>query len=188
MGQIQGIVSPIPPETRPKRWQVIGGLMLFHGYTKGAEIGVGIGQFTNFLCKINPLLHMYAVDLWAAQPGNDKKEGGESYEEGWNHEANYERFRTLMEGRYPERVTIIRDRTVEAAKAVPDGSLDFVFIDADHSYDAVLADYAAWAPKVRKDGLISGHDTHWPTVARALDKIGGTYNVGDNCWIKYKEN
>jgi cephalosporin hydroxylase len=41
---------------------------------------------------------------------------------------------------------------------VPDRSLDFVYIDGNHGYEAVLDDLAAWSPKVRTGGFISGHD------------------------------
>ena len=57
-----------------------------------------------------------------------------------------------------EHYTPIRAASVEAANLYEDGSLDFVFIDADHSYESVKADIAAWAPKVRQGGLIAGHD------------------------------
>lgn len=48
--------------------------------------------------------------------------------------------------------------TVEAAKEIKDKSLDFVYIDAGHSFEEVKADYEAWLPKVRPGGIISGHD------------------------------
>ena len=46
----------------------------------------------------------------------------------------------------------------DAAEKYVDGSLDFVYIDADHHYDAVKRDIAAWLPKVRSGGIIAGHD------------------------------
>ena len=45
-----------------------------------------------------------------------------------------------------------------ASEIIQDGSLDFVFIDAAHNYDSVLADLHHWYPKVRSGGLVSGHD------------------------------
>lgn len=39
-----------------------------------------------------------------------------------------------------------------------DGSLDFVFIDADHRYEGVSRDIDAWAPKVKRGGILAGHD------------------------------
>jgi cephalosporin hydroxylase len=46
----------------------------------------------------------------------------------------------------------------EAAALVPDGSLDFVYIDAEHTYEGCLADLRLWSPKVRRGGIVSGDD------------------------------
>lgn len=53
---------------------------------------------------------------------------------------------------------LIRKSSVEASKDFKDGSLDFVFIDAGHTYEEVKEDIEAWYPKVRKGGIVSGHD------------------------------
>ena len=45
-------------------------------------------------------------------------------------------------------------RTIEAKK----GAIDFVFIDADHSYEACKADILAWAPFVKRGGILAFHD------------------------------
>ena len=60
--------------------------------------------------------------------------------------------------RYGDRSEIIRDLSLSASKKIPDGSLDFVYIDADHGFCAVLTDILAWMPKVRAGGILSGHD------------------------------
>lgn len=52
----------------------------------------------------------------------------------------------------------VRLPSIEAAKQYADNSLDVVFIDADHHYEAVLADLNAWYPKVKPGGIIAGHD------------------------------
>jgi predicted O-methyltransferase YrrM len=56
------------------------------------------------------------------------------------------------------------------AKDFLDASCDFVFIDADHSYEAVLRDIDAWWPKVRPGGMLAGHDVHhtMPGVQQAV--------------------
>jgi predicted O-methyltransferase YrrM len=46
----------------------------------------------------------------------------------------------------------------DAARLIADGSFDLVFVDADHGYDAVKRDIAAWLPKVRRGGILCGHD------------------------------
>jgi hypothetical protein len=55
-------------------------------------------------------------------------------------------------------VTIIRDDSLNAARLFSDGGLDWVHIDADHSYAACKADIEAWAPKVKIGGVVAGHD------------------------------
>ena len=52
----------------------------------------------------------------------------------------------------------MRAFSVEAAKRFTDESLDFVYLDADHSYEAVRDDIAAWWPKLKPGGLFAGDD------------------------------
>jgi hypothetical protein len=165
------------------RWEVIGGICLTNGYRYGAEIGVSTGRFTTFLCMLLPDMRMIAVDPWVPQPDN---EGKETWTQGWNHEKSYKAFKAKVEASFPSRVQIIRDFSVNAAKLVADGRLDFVFIDADHSYEACKADIEAWTPKLRRGGLLAGHDYQWPTVARAVNETGGTqFILLDNCWARF---
>ncbi|CAE8722845.1 unnamed protein product [Polarella glacialis] len=59
--------------------------------------------------------------------------------------------------------------SVEAASRLPDASVDGVFIDGDHSYAQVVRDIAAWEPKVKPGGFLSGHDFgNTLDVARAV--------------------
>jgi len=61
----------------------------------------------------------------------------------------------------PYKTTIVRKLSTDAAMDFGDESLDFVYIDADHSYNAVKEDIAAWAPKVRRGGIVAGHDYYY---------------------------
>ena len=68
----------------------------------------------------------------------------------------------------------IRLPSVKAARCFDDGELDFVFIDAEHSYEAAKTDIATWWPKLRPGGLLIGHDYHrkrFPGVCRAVDEF-----------------
>jgi predicted O-methyltransferase YrrM len=76
---------------------------------------------------------------------------------------------------YPLRdnITTLMQPSVKAATQFADGSLDFVFIDASHEYADVCADIKAWRPKVKKGGMLAGHDHHAPSVYEAVrDTIG----------------
>jgi hypothetical protein len=75
--------------------------------------------------------------------------------------------------------TPIRMSSVDASKLYEDESLDFIFIDACHYYECVEADIKAWYPKVKKGGIISGHDysNDWPGVKRAVEENFKNFNI-----------
>jgi predicted O-methyltransferase YrrM len=86
-----------------------------------------------------------------------------------------------------------RAASVQAATAYPDELLDFVFIDAAHSFEAVTADLAGWWPKLRPGGLIAGHDyTHSPGVRAAVDRfvaargLGRAFRADGSSWMIYR--
>jgi len=73
------------------------------------------------------------------------------------HELNYNETKERL-APYGARSDIWRLTSVEGAKQVPDGSLDFVYIDARHDYESVLEDLNAWFSKVKPGGIFAGHD------------------------------
>ena len=65
--------------------------------------------------------------------------------------------------------------------------IDWLFLDASHDEASVRADLCAWLPKIRKGGVISGHDydTSWPGVIAAVDDLLGRVNRGPgSLWWK----
>jgi hypothetical protein len=86
-----------------------------------------------------------------------------------------------------EHVNVLEMLSTEAAQMYRDESLDFVFIDANHNYDFVRADISAWLPKLRKDGIIAGHDYNssiWPDVTKAVhEAFGGIVEKLGMSWI-----
>ena len=123
--------------------------------TRGAEIGVRDGEFSAHLLANWPG-SMTLVDPWKAQ--DSKIYNDFSNVEQKEQDERFELVTRTMAERFAGRATIVRDYSVEAAKAIADRSLDFVYIDARHDYEGVLEDLRAWAPKVRAGGLIAGHD------------------------------
>ena len=111
------------------------------------------------LLKSCPDLTLLGVDLWAEQPDNQ----GQQDKMGRDFAGFLANIKQVTAA-YGSRAITIQDWTVEAAKQVDDGSLDFVFVDADHSSDAVRADILAWMPKLKPEGKMTGHDINWPSV------------------------
>ena len=171
-------------QRRLDREQWIAGLAKEHGWTKGAELGIWKGRTFLFLLQTCPNLTMIGVDLWAPQPDN---QGLETYDgKEWEHEK-FEKNCRKQAQRFGDRAIIIKNWTTEAAKQVEDNSLDFVFVDADHSTEAVRADIKAWSPKVKDTGWILGHDINWPIVKIVADELLPGYIIGpDNAWGRTK--
>ena len=69
------------------------------------------------------------------------------------------------------RARLVRKPSVEAAPTFADASIDWIFIDGDHTYDGAIADLKAWYPKVRRGGLVSGDDYGDGTSARLQTAI-----------------
>lgn len=59
---------------------------------------------------------------------------------------------------FGSRATFVVQRSQLAARYVGVGSLDLVFVDGDHSYDAVKGDIRHWFPTIRLGGVLAGHD------------------------------
>ena len=120
------------------------------GFRFGVEIGVLKGEYSEVLCQSNPKLKLYSVDAWLFYP---------TYKN-FRKQKDYDRAYKVAKKRlsiYPNN-RIIKKWSVDAAKDFDDESLDFVYIDGDHSFRAVTNDIAEWSKKVRKGGIISGHD------------------------------
>ena len=64
------------------------------------------------------------------------------------------------------RFTLLRARSQEAASLLPDDAFDFVYIDGVHTREAATADLEAYWPKLKRDGIMSGHD--WDYVSQAV--------------------
>jgi len=123
-----------------------------------------------------------AIDLWIAW-GRTKPEQADAlftYADG-------------LKWWFPQ-LAVYREDSLSAAARWDDGHFDFVFIDADHSYESVKRDITGWYPKVRSGGLLCGHDygppprgkhPGHPGVAVAVKEIFGDKHIStpSTVWI-----
>lgn len=118
----------------------------------GAEIGTFKGEFTETIIK-NWNGKIYMIDVWRPL---DKEE----YNDASNGLYNGDVYKEAMESirGNEDRCFMLRMKSKYAIDLFPDESLDFIYIDANHSYDSVKEDLEIWFPKLKKGGLFSGHD------------------------------
>lgn len=122
------------------------------------ELGSWVGRSAAYLgveiVNSGKPIRLDCVDSWegTGAPGEY-----DEYDQVVKQCGLYESFLANMkplEGRYCAQ----RGMTTEIAARYEDSSLDFVFFDAGHVYDAISADLEAWLPKVKPEGWIAGHD------------------------------
>jgi predicted O-methyltransferase YrrM len=143
------------------------------------ELGAWKGRSSAFLVveakNKNEDIEVHIVDTWKGS-----QEHSEEMKDGL-----YEKFISNMaplNGLY----TAHRMNTNEASKLFDDSSLDGVFIDADHSYEAVKQDISNWMPKVRSGGILAGHDytSTFSGVVRAVNESIQSFTIHGQCWVK----
>ncbi len=125
------------------------------GYKKGAEIGVDRGFYSKTLLDANPELNLMLVDAWEGD------RGGEHFIDAHKRLSPY-----------GERVNFQRMKSLDAASQVPENSLDFVYIDSQRDFNAVIMDLIEWGRRVRPGGMISGRgycNLFETGVVRAVD-------------------
>ena len=120
----------------------------------GVEVGVADGSFAREILKTWKGRRLVLVDCWKQQTAADYCDIANLDDA--KQEANLGQVIALAH--LDPRVQLLQGFTPEAASHFEDGSLDFVYLDANHSYLAVRADLRAWYPKVRIGGLLAGHD------------------------------
>jgi len=162
-------------ENKRFRWDCINDRIKHIEKPVGAEIGVFKGECSGHLMQLHPGLKLYLVDLWSSDSYKDKSDDSATlqYRQIYEKECKDNlKFVTELKNYYSGRLEIIQSDSVKAAELFENESLDFAFVDADHSYFAVKADILAWLPKIKKLGCIMGHDYGiFDGVKKAVDEI-----------------
>lgn len=154
-------------------------------FTKFVEVGVWKGHSISFLAKElsrkNKPFELFAVDLWENTPKEDWNKG--LYELPFIYEI-YET--NLINQGVREYIKDIKGNSWESASLFEDNSLDFVFIDAGHEYESVRMDIEKWLPKLKKGGIIAGHDfDNAPGVNKAVQELVNNFELSiDRIWYK----
>jgi predicted O-methyltransferase YrrM len=159
--------------------------------SKVVELGCWKGRSTRAIAQHTPGV-VFAVDTWRGSPGEGEHSEAhqQSPEELAQFSLNkvYSQFRRNMKDLPAGKVvSIMGDGTVAAEELFKryGNTFDMVFIDAEHTTQAVTRDIANYQKLLRPGGLLSGHDYNWDSVKKAVDaSLGG---VGTFLSIWYKQ-
>lgn len=140
------------------------------------EVGSYRGESAQIFLNSGKIKHLYCVDPWET-----------------THLQNIKKAEQCFDNIFKEcpSVTKIKNTSVEAAKQFQDKSLDIVYIDAMHDYDSVKQDILTWLPKIKPNGIISGHDyeqKRYSGLTQAVDEIFGKPHkvyIDDTSWLVF---
>lgn len=147
------------------------------------EGGAWLGKSSSFLCDYaRDRINIFIVDTWKG-----------SADELMNVKIAAEKdlYRIFLENMGDRNFTPIRKDSVEASKDFNNESCDVVFIDMEHTYEAVKKDIEAWLPKVKTGGYIAGHDydSIHPGLVKAVEEafLKDKIITMGRCWLYKKQ-
>ena len=152
----------------------------------GAEIGVHLGDFSQVILETVAPRQLHLIDPWIYNPALEYERalyGGRS--EGGQSEMD-ERHMSVLDRFGPEinrgQIIVHRGESAEMLGALPDASLDWVYIDGNHTYDFVVQDLRLSLAKTKPGGLVTGDDYGeggwWDGgVKQAVDELAESGNA-----------
>lgn len=150
----------------------------------GVEVGVFDGKLSAYLLGHRPELTLTMVDPWAACPP-DARYAKSGDTKGRLKQSDFDRaYAAAMAATdfAKGRRVVMRCSSVEAAGKTSEHSLDFVFVDGDHTYDGTCEDIQAWLPKLKPGGWLCGHDFEFPGrphwgVRKAVEEVAAALQL-----------
>ena len=176
----------------PVAWQaaynIFRRILQERGLESGVELGVAYGGNSASILSIDNVTKLYGVDPYLHMDG---------YDDPMNlPQQEFDKlYVSVLKRLDDKRYTHIRKTSKEAVNDVP-GQVDFIFIDADHSYEGVKEDIEIWFSKVRIGGIISGHDyghVNFPGVKKAVHEFFDVFgwqvhDEGEGVWWVEKKS
>lgn len=155
----------------------------------GCELGVKEGHNLRYLLdRADTSIAMsYAVDPWKPYIDGDWGLQSQDLVTGWKNTA------MAILNDYQHKIQFLEMTSTEATAHIPDNSLDYIFIDGDHSYEAVLKDVTTYWSKIKSGGIFAGHDWNLDSVNRAVKEFREENQIAteiqftnSNVWFWYK--
>ena len=144
------------------------------------ECGAWLGKSSSYLCDIaNNRIKVYIVDHW--------KGSTEERENAHKLATEQDIYQIFLENMGNRNFIPLKMDSINASKQFEDNSCDVIYIDMDHTYEAVKQDIIHWLPKVKHGGILAGHDYDWSGVKKAVDELlGDNIKIYISSWIYQK--
>ena len=125
---------------------------------QGIEIGVHEGDLSERLIRFTKPKRLYLIDPWAVFDDDTHADSWYGSRKVTEKDMDARHQRVVKRVGWLNNVTILRDFSQNVADRFDDETMDFVYIDGDHSYEAVKRDIALYGPKVKPGGVLIGDD------------------------------
>jgi hypothetical protein len=154
----------------------------FPSQSKFVEVGSWKGRSAACMCveiaNSEKKIDFYCVDTWE---GSVEHQGYDDLEK--LYDIFLRNMKPVEKYYFPLKIP-----SLDAVHKFEDKSLDFVFLDGSHEYEDVVQDIIAWMPKIKKGGILAGHDYYpnnpeWFGVNKAVDEIFTDFEKSEDCWI-----
>jgi len=138
------------------------------------ECGCYFGESTVYMSKLleekNAIAKFHSFDIldsyfmldeddqWYEDPSKDEEHAIVTHFYGNNMELIVRHY--LSKYGVEDRVKLVREDSIHAADRFEEGSVDFVYLDTEHSYTRVSREIKVWQPKIKPGGIIGGDDMH----------------------------
>ena len=132
----------------------------------GAEIGVGMGDHAQQMVDNLNIEMLYLIDHWA-----------EYVENGLLIKTYVDQYKVITERFKYYPVTIIRKDSLEAVNLFPERHFDFIYIDANPSYQTTYDNINGWLPNVKIGGVLGGNNAKWEETWQAVNDCLGNKNI-----------
>ena len=174
---------------------VIADLIHQHNIHVFAEIGVWKFKLGKKIL-INPSVNRTLKEYWAIDPYQEMPQYKDRMPDQVMHkmgQISQVKWDNLYQSTckyllWFHQVKLLRMTSKQASSLFKPGYFDMVFIDADHTYEAVKQDFNLWKPRIRPGGILCGHDYHtYDEVKKAIDEqpYDMTFFPDEAIWLMY---
>lgn len=159
-------------------------------YEIGIEIGCAFGHHLETILTETNIKKLYGIDPYMPYKDYEK----DTMYNTWETMNDYYEFVKNNLSYYADRFELIRDFSDNAVSKFQDNSLDFIYIDGNHTEEYVKRDLKNWWPKVKDGGILSGHDYDHIVFLELTVAVNDFFrdlkkeviNMGNHVWVVYK--